>query len=144
MAANLTIKLKPRLPTKSTLTRRESRLYIPQANGIVARLNRTIGEMLRKTTDHCDDNWDIEISFGQFHYMNHDHTATGNCLKASANILAVGIISGLSFQISTVWSCHSWLTSNAKESCLGSSGAKYSSCWGLYYDVYSRSTWIPY
>ena len=28
----------------------------PQANGIVERLNRTIGEMLRKTTNQCDDN----------------------------------------------------------------------------------------
>ena len=48
----------------------------PQANGIVERLNRTIGELLRKTTDQCGDNWDLEIPFVQFHYMNHDHSAT--------------------------------------------------------------------
>ena len=33
----------------------------PQANGIVERLNRTIGEMLRKTTDQCGKDWDLEI-----------------------------------------------------------------------------------
>ena len=49
----------------------------PKANEIVGRLNRTIGEMLRKTTDQCGDNWDLEIPFVQFHYMNHDHSATG-------------------------------------------------------------------
>ena len=37
----------------------------PQANGIVERLNRTIGEMLRKTTDQCGDNWDLQIPFVQ-------------------------------------------------------------------------------
>ena len=49
----------------------------PQANGNVERLNRTIGEMLRKSTDECGDIWDLEIPFVQFNYMNHDHSATG-------------------------------------------------------------------
>ena len=49
----------------------------PQASGIIERLNPTIGKMLRKTKDQCGDNWDLEIPFVQFHYMNHDHSATG-------------------------------------------------------------------
>ena len=48
----------------------------PQANGIVERLSRTIGEMLRKTTDQCGEDWDLEIPLVQFNYMNHDHSAT--------------------------------------------------------------------
>ena len=32
--------------------------------------------MLQKTTDQCGDNWDLEIPSVQFHYMNHDHSAT--------------------------------------------------------------------
>ena len=55
--------------------RRISPLH-PQANGIVERLSRTIGEMLRKTTDQCGEDWDLEILFVQFNYMNHDHSAT--------------------------------------------------------------------
>ena len=35
----------------------------PKPNGIVNRLNRTRGEMLRKTTDLFGDNWDLEIPF---------------------------------------------------------------------------------
>ena len=30
-----------------------------------------------KTTDQCGGNWDLDIPFVQFHYMNHDHSATG-------------------------------------------------------------------
>ncbi|KAJ7391349.1 hypothetical protein OS493_018392 [Desmophyllum pertusum] len=33
--------------------------------------------MLRKTTDQCGEDWDLEIPYVQFHYMNHDHNATG-------------------------------------------------------------------
>ena len=49
----------------------------PQANGNVERLNRTIGEMLRKSTDESGDDWDLQIPFLRFNYMNHDHSATG-------------------------------------------------------------------
>ena len=49
----------------------------PQANGNIERLNRTIGEMLRKSTDESGDYWDLQIPFLRFDYMNHDHSATG-------------------------------------------------------------------
>ena len=45
----------------------------PQANGTVERINCTT-EMLRKTTNQCGDDWDLEIPYVQFHYMNHDHS----------------------------------------------------------------------
>lgn len=101
----------------------------PQANGVVERLNRTIGEMLRQSTEQCGhgDNWDLEILFVQFHYMNHDHSATGYSpfhlwygyhpraprpvlaptATAPANSPAVGINPTLASQISTSWGCHS-------------------------------------
>lgn len=49
----------------------------PQANGNVERLNRTIGEMLRKSTNESGDDWDLEIPFLRFNYMNHEHNTTG-------------------------------------------------------------------
>ena len=35
----------------------------PQANVVVERLNRTIGNMLRKSVDKVGENWDLEIPF---------------------------------------------------------------------------------
>ena len=49
----------------------------PQANGTVERLNRTIGDMLRKSTNERGEDWDLEIPFVLFNYMNQDHEATG-------------------------------------------------------------------
>ncbi len=49
----------------------------PQANGTVERLNRTIGDMLRKATNERGEDWDLEIRFVLFSYMNQDHEATG-------------------------------------------------------------------
>lgn len=49
----------------------------PQANGTVERLNRTIGDMFRKSTNERGEDWDLELHFVLFNYMNHDHEATG-------------------------------------------------------------------
>ena len=49
----------------------------PQANGTVERLNRTIGNMLRNATKERGEDWDLEIPFVLFNYMNQDHKATG-------------------------------------------------------------------
>ena len=49
----------------------------PQANGTVKRLNRTIGDILRKATNTHGEDWDLEIHFVLFNYMNQDHEATG-------------------------------------------------------------------
>ena len=83
-------------------------------------LTKQIGEMLRKTIDQCGDNWDLEIPFAQFHYMNHDHSATGYSpfylsydyhprtpqlvLALTATTLAWHLELSL---WSTFWSCHS-------------------------------------
>ena len=47
----------------------------PQANGAVERLNRTIGQMLRKTQE--DNDWDLKIPFVRFNYLNQEHSSTG-------------------------------------------------------------------
>ena len=60
----------------SALRGNVSRLYIPNPMETGERLNRTRGEMLRKTTDQWGDDGDLEIRFVQFYYMNHDHSAT--------------------------------------------------------------------
>ena len=49
----------------------------PQANGTVERLNKTIGDMLRKATNTHREDWDLEIPFVLFNYMNQGHKATG-------------------------------------------------------------------
>ena len=49
----------------------------PQANGAVERLNRTVGEMLRKSANELGEDWDLQIPFILFNYMNHDHESTG-------------------------------------------------------------------
>ena len=49
----------------------------PQANGTVERFNRTISDMLRKPTNERGENYDLEIPFVLFNYMNQDHEATG-------------------------------------------------------------------
>ncbi|KAK3699102.1 hypothetical protein QZH41_008905, partial [Actinostola sp. cb2023] len=46
----------------------------PQANGAVERLNRTIGQMLKKTQEENDLDWDLKISFVRF---NQEHSSTG-------------------------------------------------------------------
>ena len=103
----------------------------PQANGIVERLNRTIGEMLRKTTDQQtrglgfrDSLCPVQLqeSRPQCHWLlallpvlwlssSHTVTTIGSCTtshKAPAvSCPSVGINSGLASQISTFWSCHS-------------------------------------
>ena len=48
----------------------------PQANGAVERLNQTIGDMLRKLTNARGENWDLEMPFVLFNYMNQDNEAT--------------------------------------------------------------------
>ena len=49
----------------------------PQANGTVERLNRTVGGMLRKSANELGEDWDLQIPFIRFNYMNHDHESTG-------------------------------------------------------------------
>ena len=44
----------------------------PQANGNVERLNRTIGNMLSTATNGCGEDWDLEIPFVQFNYVNYN------------------------------------------------------------------------
>ena len=49
-----------------------------QANGAVERLNRTIGQMLKKSAN-CDDlDWDLNIPFVRFSYQIQEHSATGH------------------------------------------------------------------
>ena len=132
----------------------------PQANGFVERLNRSIGELLRKTTDQCGDNWDLEIPFVQFHYMNHDYSATGyslfylslwlspshtpvgsctSCRKPSANSPEVGINPGFtSFKIE-----HSGaVTGDLQEKQRRVAGCPQEP--SPLHDVCSPLTWIPY
>ncbi|KAK3752012.1 hypothetical protein QZH41_013324 [Actinostola sp. cb2023] len=49
----------------------------PQANGAVERLNRTIGQMLKKTQEENDLDWDLKIPFVRFNYLNQEHSSTG-------------------------------------------------------------------
>ena len=49
----------------------------PQANGAVERLNRTIGHMLKKTQGEDDLDWDLNIPFVRFNYLNQEHSSTG-------------------------------------------------------------------
>ncbi|KAK3736098.1 hypothetical protein QZH41_003542 [Actinostola sp. cb2023] len=49
----------------------------PQANGAVERLNRTIGQMLKKTQEGNDLDWDLKIPFVRFNYLNQEHSSTG-------------------------------------------------------------------
>ena len=63
----------------------------PQANGAVERLNRTIGQMLRKTQE--DNDWDLKIPFVRFNYLNQEHSSTGY----SPFFLTYGPIQGLQF-----------------------------------------------
>ena len=49
----------------------------PQANGTVERLNRTIGDILRKATNTHGEDWDLEIPFVLINHMNQEHEATG-------------------------------------------------------------------
>ena len=49
----------------------------PHSNGAVERLNRTVGEKLRKSATELGEDWDLQILFIGFNYMNHDHESTG-------------------------------------------------------------------
>ena len=49
----------------------------PQANGAVERLNRTIGQMLKKAQESNDSDWDLKIPFVRFNYLNQEHSSTG-------------------------------------------------------------------
>ena len=50
----------------------------PQANGAVERLNRTIGQMLKKSANGDDLDWDLNIPFVRFSYQIQEHSATGH------------------------------------------------------------------
>jgi hypothetical protein len=50
----------------------------PQANGAVERLNRTIGQMLKKSANADDLDWDLNIPFVRFSYQIQEHSATGH------------------------------------------------------------------
>jgi hypothetical protein len=50
----------------------------PQANGAVERLNRTIGQMLKKSAIGDDLDWDLNIPFVRFIYQIQEHSATGH------------------------------------------------------------------
>ena len=49
----------------------------PQANGAVERLNRTIGQMLKKELDDSDCEWDLKIPYVRFNYTNQVHSSLG-------------------------------------------------------------------
>ena len=49
----------------------------PQANGAVERLNRTVGQMLKKTQESNDHDWDLKVPFVRFNYLNQEHSSTG-------------------------------------------------------------------
>ena len=51
--------------------------YHPQANGIVERVNGTLGKIIRKLVEHTGKDWDVLVPTAVFAYNISFHQTTG-------------------------------------------------------------------